>query len=74
VSQLFAFNNAEDLIVSNVPAGHYDAELQTWVAENASYASEIAPEEEFAATKEVTGEATYGPTGGDVKVDGKIDW
>ena len=39
MSHLFAFNNAEDLVVCNLPAGHYDAEQQLWVADDVSHAS-----------------------------------
>ena len=39
MSRLFAFNNAQDLVVCNLPAGHYDAEQQLWVADDVSHAS-----------------------------------
>lgn len=39
MSHLFAFNNAEELVAYNMPAGHYDAEQQLWVADDVSHAS-----------------------------------
>ena len=74
MSNLFAFNNAEDVEVLDVPAGHYDAEQQTWIAEDASYA-EVDPiyDGGGGSSKSVTGTATFG-NGRDGDVDGDIDW
>jgi len=73
MSNLFAFNNAEDVDVLDVPAGHYDAEQQTWIAEDASYA-DVEPIEEGGSSKSVTGTATFSGSGSDGDVDGDIDW
>jgi hypothetical protein len=74
MSNLFAFTQAQDESITIVRGGRYDAEQQVWIADETSYASEIAPIDDGGATKEATGKVTGTPQGGDWEADGKIDW
>jgi len=71
MSQLFAFNNAEDLLVTEVPAGRYDATQQLWIADDASYGDMIEPaiEKTMLSTLGLTGT----PSDPDFIYDLKID-
>jgi hypothetical protein len=73
MSNLFAFNQAQESTVSFVRGGHYDAEQQVWIADETSYAYDEMPIDD-GGTKEATGKVTGTPQGGDWEVDGKIDW
>ena len=66
MSRLFAFNNAEDMVVHNVPAGHYDAEQQLWVADDVSRAS-------INVTTHITTSATMSGGNVDVAIDVETD-
>jgi hypothetical protein len=71
MSQLFAFNNAEDMRVTSMPAGHYDAAQQLWIADDASYADMTDPNGE--RTKLITFGAMDTSGDLDFPIDIKLD-
>jgi hypothetical protein len=74
MSNLFAFTQAVEAEPMFVPAGRYDAEQQVWIADETSYASEIAPVDDYALSKTATAKVTGGPSGMDGEADVTLDF
>jgi hypothetical protein len=43
MSNLFAFNQAQESPISLTPSGRYDAQQQLWIADETSYAGAATP-------------------------------